>query len=330
MTEPFLSAAASGYGGRGYRVPFWRDADDKPMLVPGVTTALDGIAKPMLQQWAADQVSAYAVTHIDDLLSRTEEAGFGYLRYFWKQRQDFQPLDDDNLRNAHRTVLNDAADLGTRMHEYVEADLIGRPLPEVTSFAMAEMVEEWNRFKSEHWLEPILNEATFVNRSAGYAGTADMVIRIDGVTYCLDEKTARNTWPEHRAQLAALGACDEYAEPTTYDDPDGFEYVRKAPEDWAELHSRIESKFKVGWRAAPDKDGKVTTYWRSSPVPAFEKYALLHIRPSDTDNNGNYIAPFCNLIEVPTVDMDAYYDLFLAGLAVRKAQRRIKQIGKED
>jgi hypothetical protein len=57
-----------------------------------------------------------------------------------------------------------------------------------------------------------------VNREHGYAGTLDGLWKIDGVPTLVDVKTARNTWPEHFQQLAALGACysvmEEVAEDT--------------------------------------------------------------------------------------------------------------------
>jgi hypothetical protein len=300
VTEPYLRVAASGDGGSGYAIPFWPDEGGKPTKVPGVTTVLNAINKPALLQWTADQVAGYAVTHIDELLNRDESAGFHFLRYLHTQPKSWEPLDDDNLRFAHRKVLHDAGNLGTRIHEYTEADLLGQELPPILSFEMQEMVTEWEKFKSDHWIEPVLVEATFINRSAGYAGTADGLWIIDGVPTLVDVKTSRNTWDEHWAQIAALGACDEMAELVDKDAEGAFEYKRKDE----------------------------VTYWRSAPVPPFSQYRILHIRPSDTDNKGNYMAPFCRLLEPPSLDMDPFYDLFLGALDIKKSQRAIKALKK--
>jgi hypothetical protein len=99
VSEPKLRARSSGFGGSGYRIPTWLDDKGQPMLVPSVTTITGVTNKPGLQQWIADQTAAYAVTHIDDLLTRTEEVGWGFLRYFWKR----EPKPGEDLR-VHTNV----------------------------------------------------------------------------------------------------------------------------------------------------------------------------------------------------------------------------------
>lgn len=200
--EPKLRVRSSGHGGSGYRHPITGE------VVPGVTTVLKRLEKPAIVQWAVDNTAAYAVANIDALLNRTEEQGYGFLRWYWKR----DPLKGDlsDIRNYSAGVLNDAAELGTLMHDWIAAEHGAQPYPK-TSNAPAmfwEMVEQWEMFKLEHEVEPILSEVTFWSHCYGYAGTVDGLWKIDGVPRLIDIKTSRNTWDEHRIQVAALGACD--------------------------------------------------------------------------------------------------------------------------
>ena len=107
--EPKLRVRSSGHGGSGYKHPHTGD------VVPGVTTVLKRLDKPGVLQWAVDNTAAYAVANVDGLLNRTEEQGFGFLRWYWKR----DPLKGDlsDIRNYSDGVLNDAAELGTMMHD---------------------------------------------------------------------------------------------------------------------------------------------------------------------------------------------------------------------
>jgi hypothetical protein len=199
--EPKLRVRASGYGGSGYKHPHTGD------VVPGVTTVLKNLNKPGIVQWAVDNTAAYAVANIDGLLNRTEEQGYGFLRWYWKR----DPLKGDltDIRNYSNGVLNDSAELGTLVHDWIAADHGACPYPDVTDAPpfFWEMVEQWNGFAESHKIEPIHSEVTLWNHDYGYAGTADGIWNIDGKLTLVDIKTARNTWDEHWMQLKALREC---------------------------------------------------------------------------------------------------------------------------
>lgn len=278
--EPKLRVRSSGYGGSGYKHPLNGD------VVPGVTTVLKKLDKPGVLQWAVDNTAAYAVANIDALMSRTEEQGYGFLRWYWKR--DPLQSDDQDIRNYSNGVLRDAADLGTLMHDWVAADHGAQPYPDVT-FAPEyfwEMVAEWDKWREENNVEPIFTETTFWSEQYGYAGTADGLWRVNGTLMLIDVKTSRNVWDEHYMQLSALGACD---------------------------YALIET----------DKG------WEQAPIPGFSQYALLHIRPSDTDKHGNPIDSFCRLEVAPSNEMAFHFDAFLGLLAVADAQNTIREQRKE-
>ena len=279
--EPKLRVRSSGHGGSGYKHPHTGD------VVPGVTTVLKRLDKPGILQWAVDNTAAYAVANVDGLLNRTEEQGFGFLRWYWKR----DPLKGDltDIRNYSDGVLNDAAQLGTMMHDWVAADHGACPYPDVTDapFFHWEMVEQWNGFNAQHEIEPIHSEFTVWNSEFGYAGTADGLWKIDGVVTLVDVKTSRNTWDEHWMQLEALRRCD---------------------------------------KMLTEVDGE----WVESPAIVPEKLALFHIRPSDTDKNGNPMAPFAKLLDMPHNEHDAMWQAFKGLLSVTHALSDIKTLRKQE
>ena len=278
--EPKLRVRSSGHGGSGYKHPTTGD------IVPGVTTVLKKLDKPAITQWAVDNTAAFAVANIDGLLNRTEEQGYGFLRWYWKR----DPIagDSSDIRNFSNGVLNDAAELGTLVHDWIAADHGFCPYPDVANAPdyFWEMINEWDRFKQEHEVVPLYTEVTLWSHEYGYAGTADAFWLVDGVPMLIDVKTSRNTWDEHYMQLAALGACDSMLiEPT---------------------------------------EG----HWIEVPVPSFSSYALLHIRPSDTDSQGNPMDSFCKLKVIGHDEIPAHFDAFIGLLQVSHAQNKVKEIRK--
>ena len=276
--EPKLRVRSSGHGGSGYKHPLIGD------VVPGVTTVLKKLDKPAIAQWAVDNTAAFAVANVDALLNRTEEQGYGFLRWYWKR----DPLSGDmsDIRNYSNGVLNDAANLGTLVHDWIAAEHGACAYPDVTDAPdfFWQMVAQWDKWQAEHDVVPVQTEVTLWSHQYKYAGTADAIWMVDGVPTLIDVKTSRNTWDEHYMQLAALGACDSMLlEPTQ-------------------------------------------GHWIEEPVPAFSQYALLHIRPEDTNNQGEYMEPFCKLKVIDLDEIPEHFEAFLGLLQVSHAQNRVKEI----
>ena len=201
MSEPKLSVRSSGAGGRGYRHP------TTGVIVPSVTTVLKNLNKPALLQWAVDQTAAYAVANIDGLLSRTEEQGWGFLRWYWNR----DPLKGDvDIRNFYNGVRDDAASLGTAIHEWIEAETTGGLYPDVSDAPehFWEMVSVWDAWYASHDVKPLVSEGTVWSHKYGYAGTLDGIWIVDGVPYLLDVKSSRHIFDEHMMQLSALANAD--------------------------------------------------------------------------------------------------------------------------
>ncbi|AGY47127.1 exonuclease [Clavibacter phage CN1A] len=286
MSAPELSTRNSNMGGRGYKHPH------TGQLVPSVTTVLKAAATPAITQWAVDQTAAYAVANIDALLTRTEQQGYGFLR--WYHSRDPLPLEEGmDLRNYHLGVLHDRADLGTAVHEWIEADLdFTRPFPEIRlehNEPVAQMVERWEEFKAAHKIEVVMIEVTVWNAELGYAGTFDLLAYVDGVLTLIDFKTSRGVWDSHRQQLAALRGA------TTF------------------LHKDSEGTW-------------VEEIWDTSGM----KFGLLHIRPDDINGNGDFVPSFIEMHHIAPSHLDIYFKQFVGMLDFRKGELEIKQLIKAE
>ena len=90
---------------------------------------------------------------------------------------------------AHRQYMKDVSGLGTRIHAFVEADLIGESYKDEISEDMMPAIESWYRFRKKHEIEVLDIERILYSRKYRFAGTLDSRLRIDGVPYIVDLKT---------------------------------------------------------------------------------------------------------------------------------------------
>jgi hypothetical protein len=325
---PLLTTPKSGFGGRGYAIPGRTkisEATGKPiqLVYPGVTTVLNQVAKPQLLQWVADQTAAYAVMNLPHLMQRTEEIGWGFLRWYWSRDPDAAEIspEDDPLRGFYNGVRDDRAELGTDIHQHVQADtgLDGTPHPDTESEEHWQMVEAWQDFAAEHLLLPMHSEFTVVNDTYGFAGTgdADWWIGCEHagppclpdadaglVRTLVDVKSSRHTWREHGHQIGGLSM--------------GEKLMRQVPEG-------TEGAVKA---SKTEKGQKLISWWLEEDLPSFESYALLHIRPDDLDAKGNQISRFARLKEVRNLDL--HRKGFLGAFALAEAEHALKAAAKSD
>jgi len=108
------------------------------------------------------------------------------------------------IREAQEAVERSAQE-GSQVHDAVEAILKGhRPVPDETTRPAVEAFEEFLR--NSH-VEPLLIEERLVSRTHGYAGTVDVVARINGVVGVLDIKTSKAVYRDYGMQTAAYAAA---------------------------------------------------------------------------------------------------------------------------
>jgi hypothetical protein len=285
MTLPKLAVAQSGFGGRGYKNPVTGRAE----IVPSITTVLKSENKPALVQWAVDQTAGWAVANANQLLTHSEDWGYKFLRWYHKRTPD---IADPNveIHNYHLGVRDDAADMGTAIHEWIQADIVPWlkfPNLDNQGDMFWQMVEQWEAFKKGKEIIPHYTERT-VWSSLGYAGTFDGVWTIDGRYYLMDIKSSRGLYDSTWMQIAALFNAEEMFEPQ---DDDTYAAIW----DW------------------------------QKPV---EGLGVLHIRPEDWDNKGRRMAPFCKWVDMPNPH-EVYFKGFKGLLQYKHAMRELQVLDRE-
>lgn len=309
MSSPKLSTHQSGYGGRGYADIFKLSGTDKPLM--SITTAIGVLDKPGVRNWERQQIAAFAVTHIEDIKSKDEEVAYRYLmavpKFLTPEKVDALGPEVD-LWNAAEFALNETANAGTWMHTYVEDYLAGRMTDEPYRADQYDMVEAFHAWEAEHDIEVLSLERTVYG--VNYAGTADFFAKIDGKVTLVDWKTSAAVRESHKMQLAAIGAAVTTA--------------REVPEG---TPGAIEHKLQP--KVSEEHGGQLTAWYVEEPLPDFEQYSVVQIRPSDFDNYGTYVPAFCKMHVIPHGEVDAAFNLFTASVHARLAQYELKQAERE-
>lgn len=172
--------------------------------LPSVTTILGAIAKPALIHWSAkverEACTDAAAALYEDLCATGQK--FPRSWYLTELHSRLGPA------KAHQKALAKAGDIGTQAHKLIEWTLrtaIGAeagPKPVVGDAAL------WAFMAFEDWaksvaLKPVLIERTVYSKALGYAGTMDVLARVNGVLRTVDFKTGKAIYPEAHLQSAA-------------------------------------------------------------------------------------------------------------------------------
>lgn len=211
MTAPPL-ARRSTTGGREYVHPL------TGLAVPSVTTVLKALDRPALVQWAANMAANYAVENWAKLAELATDA----------ERISL-------IKMAHRRESTRAANLGTAVHDAVDAWCTSRPMPSWEP-GVAPYMDQFLGFLEAYEPEFIQNEFTVWSHRHGYAGTGDAIARINGWVTLLDTKTGKGCYPETGLQLAALAGADCILHPDGREEPlptvDRLAILHLRPQSW--------------------------------------------------------------------------------------------------
>lgn len=120
---------------------------------------------------------------------------------------------DQLLNNAAinwRSVLNDAADIGSQVHgliqEYIateKAELDNKRIEVQRAFAA------FLKWQNEHGITWLKSEMQVVSHVWGYAGTLDAICLYEGRRYVIDFKSSGGFWDSYRLQIAAYRLAAE-------------------------------------------------------------------------------------------------------------------------
>lgn len=174
--------------------PQWHTYRINGTKVDGVTTALQILAKPALIMWAAKK----AGEHIEENL---------------KPGQSLDEMEiADLIRgavNAHRQKKDHAAEMGTKIHDWIERFVGGQNPTMPINSQMKKAVQAFLGWYERVDCQPIQTEQKLCSPTLRLAGTADLVCTLDGKTTILDWKTGSGIYPEMFLQLGAYARMYE-------------------------------------------------------------------------------------------------------------------------
>jgi hypothetical protein len=196
-----------------------------------VTTILGGgLPKKALVYWAANEVANFACDNTSEIASLVAK--------------DQRDAAYDMLKRSPWRKTEKAADLGTAVHEAVEAHLKQRPMP-TWPLPIRPRMEAFVRFMDDYQPHVEMAEQAVFNRTERYAGTLDLVLGLTlpgadapGV-YETDTKSGKDVYPDMGLQLAA------YRHSEFCGLPDGSERPMPATDGGLILHLSTDGSYRL-------------------------------------------------------------------------------------
>lgn len=188
-------------------------------LLRSVTTILNqGSPKESLIHWAGKLVAETAMDFLPALVRAS-------------RRPETHKSATDWLKRAHTRKRNERADIGTAVHNIIEAKVLGQPIPQnlLDDPQMAPYIEHFEAFVQDWQITFTASEMVVAHPGERYAGTLDYLLRspllapvlgcppdvdIPGDTKTggeIDERTydgnIRGVYPEAGVQMSAYRAA---------------------------------------------------------------------------------------------------------------------------
>jgi hypothetical protein len=199
-------------------------------LLPSVTHILGGgYPKPALVYWSAN-VERAACTEAAAALYEDLGATGQKFPASWYLTELQKRL---GQVKAHQKALVKAGDIGTEAHRMIEYQLrtaVGAKAGEKPVISDA---AQWSVFAFEDWaksvrLKPVLCERVVWSKVYGFAGTLDLLARVNGVMTEVSIKTGKGVYAEAHLQSAAyVTALSELG----YLPPAGGSLIVRLPKD---------------------------------------------------------------------------------------------------
>ncbi|MEU5974371.1 hypothetical protein [Streptomyces sp. NPDC047315] len=173
-----------------------------------VTTILSkGMPKEALVFWAGNITAETALANLPYLVSSSLQPAARTEAYDW-------------LRRAHTRKKEARAEVGTAVHDVIEAHVLGQPIPEalLNSPEIQPYIDAFLRFVAEWQVTFEASEMVVGNETQGYAGTLDYLLRspliaaaigapadavIVGDTKTGGELDVKGVYPEAGIQMSA-------------------------------------------------------------------------------------------------------------------------------
>lgn len=180
---------------------YYTENPNKPEknIVDGVTSILKVISKPALVYWSANKAGEFIERFlpVGKVIDEVE-----------KQRLV------KGCKTAHKTLLEDAGNLGTMLHELVEKYIKKQPYNEPVNDILKASFENFKEWVKKHNVEFKSSERVVYSKKYNYAGTLDATAIVDGKKCLIDLKTSSGIWDEYFLQCSAYQHAlqEEYPE----------------------------------------------------------------------------------------------------------------------
>ena len=189
---------------------FYRHSGLSAFWWPSVTTVLDAVMRPDLTRWGARMAADYIIGHINDPVSKTA----------LKTAAVDAPI----------AIRDEAAAFGTAIHHYIATGELPNPLTPEAQTA----IDSWHCFQQQADARVLASETPVlrmlgVDQRAGYGGTVDLVLEINGRRHVVDAKTTNGFHDRHALQVSAYAMA--WPEPLAFDGRDcgAVLYLDKRP-----------------------------------------------------------------------------------------------------
>lgn len=173
--------------------------------LPSVTTILGAINKPALVKWAENTARAATIDAAADLYSDLSKIAGAVPM----SRPTYISTLEGRLgkRKAAERELSKAAEIGSQTHALIEWSL-RTSLGQIAARPATTPPAEWAFMAYQDWaksvnLEPIFIEQTVWSLTHGYAGTLDLLAKVNGETVLIDFKTSKSIYAEYDLQSVA-------------------------------------------------------------------------------------------------------------------------------
>lgn len=179
-------------------------------LYPSVTHILQAIGKPALINWAANTERAAVSEAAADLFEQFSQALVPPVM----PRESYLATLLARLGQvkAHQKELAKAGEVGTQIHKMIEWQMRtalkvdAGPQPVISDKAQW-AVMAFEDFAKSVSLKPVLIERTVYSKVHEFAGTMDLLARVNGELVLIDFKSGKSVYPESFLQSAAYNVA---------------------------------------------------------------------------------------------------------------------------
>ena len=172
-----------------------------------VTTYLGVIASRPLMSWMGKNGIAKLNVLAEEVKLLLPSS---YVTVFEAARAKWESVEDTQFWKSAKQIGQDAADIGTLAHGWIEAHINGKEVSMETLPPQAQAaVRGFLEWEASNKVRYLGTEQTFYHCAMDYAGTADCVAEVNGELSMIDWKTSRGVYANYVIQDWLYALADE-------------------------------------------------------------------------------------------------------------------------